>query len=83
MYDTLFCDINTATRCLLTGMFGSKVAVYVSHVKKQSGHTDCGVFAIAIATSLLYKIHPIHFQHAPLCPHLIHCFVNHCISPFP
>ena len=39
-------------------------------MQKQEGNHDCGVFAIAVATSLSHSTDPIHFQQDPIRSHL-------------
>ena len=83
IYDTVFCDVDEKTRSLVNGIFDHKVDINVNHMHKQKGSTDCGMFSIAIATSLLCKMDPISFQQSSLRSHLICCFENNHFVPFP
>ena len=55
--------------------------------KKQTGFKDCGVFAIAIATSLAHfgldGAMAACFNQSALRDHLLLCFENMCLTPFP
>ena len=51
-------------------------------VQKQMGAMDCGVFAIATATSLLFKV-PIAFTQSLARLHLINNFEQLSMQPFP
>ena len=59
MYDTIYDDIDSSTMALLSSMFEENVNVsIVPQVQKQQGDVDCGIFIIAIATSLLHDLSP-------------------------
>ena len=53
--------------------------------QKQRGGTDCGLFAIAAATSICYGRDPstLHFDHHAMRRHLYNCLVKGHIDPFP
>ena len=53
-------------------------------VVKQSGYTDCGLFAIAISTALAHGLHPtgLHFRHEDMRSHLCECLEKKA-TPFP
>ena len=66
--------------------------VYDRHVIKtrnffhiQSCCKDCGLYPIAIATAICYKIDPVTavFAQDELPPHLVQCFENKNLQPFP
>jgi len=83
-YDTVYSDIDQQTHDLLKNMLGDDVTVTVdSQVQKQKGDKDCGVFCIAIATSLLHNQSPGPFTQSLLRPHLIYCIENKSMIPFP
>ena len=50
---------------------------------KQAGTTDCGVFAIATATSLLHGMNPSEYTQSLIRSHLIQCFETLDLTPFP
>jgi len=81
-YDTIYNDIDQRTQDLLNKMFGEDVTVTVdTQVQKQKGDKDCGVFCIAIATSLLHNQTPGPFTQSLLRPHLIYCIENKSMIP--
>ena len=64
MYDTIYDDIDSFTMALLSSMFEENVNVsIVPQVLKQQEDVDCGVFSIAIATSLLHDLSPGPYSH--------------------
>ena len=54
-------------------------------VVKQSGYTDCGLFAIAISTALAHGLHPtgLHFRREDMRSHLCECLETKAITLFP
>ena len=84
MYDTVYDDIDASTMALASSIFEENVNVsIVPQVQKQEGDVNCGAFSIAIATSLLYGLSPGPYEQSLLRPHLISCFENKVMTPFP
>ena len=84
MYDTVYDDIDSSTMALLSSMFEENINVsIVPQVQKQQGDMDCGVFSIAIATSLLHDLSPGPYKQSLLRPYLISCFENKVMTLFP
>lgn len=83
VYDTVFNDIDTPTMTLLNSMFEGDFTVTIVPLQNQQGGSDCGVFSIAIATSLLHGHSPGPYKQSLLRPHLISCFENNLMLPFP
>ena len=54
----------------------------IADMQVQKGSTDCGVFAIAVATSLLYGINPSYKQDK-MRDHLLCCLDSGSLSVFP
>lgn len=54
----------------------------MSGVTKQEGLSDCGVFAIATATSLAFGRRPVHFKQSTMREHLLKCFEAGSMQPF-
>uniref|UniRef100_A0A1X7USD2 PHD-type domain-containing protein n=1 Tax=Amphimedon queenslandica TaxID=400682 RepID=A0A1X7USD2_AMPQE len=54
-------------------------------VQRQMGSTDCGLYAIANATALAYKIEPecLLYEQGEMRTHLIRCFQSRKMEPFP
>ena len=88
-YDSLYHELpQDAERVIisLTSSFGfNKIPVTVMPIAKQSGCTDCGLYAIAIATAICYNVDPVTvvFAQDELRPHLLQCFEKKTLQPFP
>ena len=63
----------------------SSVTINVVNSPLQTGGTDCGVYAIAMATDLCHGVDPftILYQQDEMRAHLIKCFDRRVLSPFP
>ena len=65
-------------------MFGVKADVQVGEGPKQDGTADCGLFAIATCVSLASSgILPKKFDQSKMREHLVECFENLNLIPFP
>ena len=64
---------------------GKELVLRMEKVQKQHNGTDCGVYAIAIATCLAFGIDPKYYQFEPnsMRDHLKLCFINLKMSVFP
>ena len=84
VYDSLYIGISEETKTLLFNIFQSKQlqVCQFPEVQKQMGAMDCGVFAIATATSLLFKV-PVAFTQSLARLHLINNFEQLSMQPFP
>ena len=87
MYDSLFNNvindnIGQQTRSLLGEEFKKMTIMPVQQQKKAS---DCGVFAIAYATSLVYEEAPetVMYDNTKMRPHLLKCLQCRVLKPFP
>ena len=88
LYDSLYHDsvlaqeVEEQTNDLLGGRL---VALDPKPVQQQTNGSDCGVFAIAFATSLVFGVDPIfvNFDAKGMRPHLATCLRNGKISLFP
>ena len=50
---------------------------------KQKVVNDCGLFVIAAATALAFDLNPVQFDQNIMREHLIKCFEERKMSPFP
>ena len=52
---------------------------------KQMGSNDCGLYAIAVATSLAHQVDPttVIFKKNEMRSHFAECFIKQKITPFP
>ena len=84
VYDSLYTGISEETKTLIFNIFQSKQlqVCQFPEVQKQMGAMDCGVFAIATATSLLFKV-PVVFTQSLARLHLINNFEQLSMQPFP
>ena len=85
MFDSLYSSLDLATLDLLMQLFGADVKVKMEKYLKQVGGRDCGVFAIAICTSLANSSHPGYtcFNQDAMRPHLHDYFESFHLTPFP
>ena len=54
-------------------------------VQQQQGGADCGLFAIANATSICFGLDPVHvtYQQCNMRDHLLKCIEANQLTPFP
>jgi len=87
IYDTLFARLDAETRTTIKRSFGLKSVEGLSMVDMQcqKGTKDCGLFAIAVLTSLLFGEDPgkVVYKQEKLREHLIDCFTAGELSLFP
>ena len=53
-----FSKIDKNTKATMTNLFGQSTTARLVRSSKQTGGTDCGLFAIANATALASKVNP-------------------------
>lgn len=85
VFDSLYSSVDPPTHNLLKQLFGVDMKVKFEKYPQQAGGRDCGVFAIAICTSLANAIHPCRssFKQDAVRHHLLKCFESLCLTPFP
>ena len=87
VYDSVFTKLDAESRSTILRMFGLKNSsdIVMVPMQQQSGGTDCGVFAIAVMTSLVFNDDPseITYQQASLRSHLVKCFSSGELTTFP
>ena len=87
VYDSIFKTVDGETKKVVYGLFKSLSVANVKVVKsqKQRGVKDCGLFAVAFATALAYGQNPskLKFQQDLMRSHLITCFQEEKVVPFP
>ena len=61
------------------------IQIHFPKVQHQRNGTDCGVFAIAFATTIYFNKKPedIHYDQSRMRPHLAEIFKSSIITPFP
>ena len=83
-YNSLYDTIDEATKNTVANLFQPfTVKVFIS--QKQSGGQDCGLFAIANATTIAYGANPslMKLHQSVMRSHLSKCFRNKHMSLFP
>lgn len=87
LYDSLYHDIiedevTQQVKCLMADSYVGLISV---PVQQQLNGSDCGVFAIAFATCLVYGLNPkdFTFNISQMRPHLIQCLKNGKMEMFP
>ena len=85
VYDSVYNTVNKETRDIIKNLFGSSKSVRSIPISKQMGGQDCGIFAIAIATTLAFGKDPapMKFKQSGLRSHLVDCIDAMKMSPFP
>ena len=68
MHDSVYTCINKDTKAVISDLYGPTVSPHVINISKQKGGADCGLSAIAIATTLAIGLDPpeITFQQSNL-----------------
>ena len=62
VYDSLYSHVNGKTKAVIVNLFGTGKCMDVVEIRKQEGGKDCDLFAIAIATALLFGKDPSMLQ---------------------
>lgn len=89
VYDSLnsSLEISDKLACQLAALLNCSTQIKVEFVKvqQQEGYSDCGLFAIAFATSLCFGIPPAtqNFVQKEMRSHLASCFQNGVLEHFP
>ena len=88
IYDSKYASLSADTKLLLSQLVHTDKPVFtvkIASVTKQSGSTDCGLFAIAYITSIAFDLDPAQyvFNQTAMRPHLQKCFEEKKITPFP
>ena len=71
--------------CAILKSQESKVSINIVNVQMQAGGSDCGLFAVAMATDLCRGVDPynLHYHQEQMRPHLKTCFERLTITSFP
>ena len=57
--------------------------IEIAEMCKQRGAKECGLYAITIATKILFDVSNIQFHEQKMRTHLLKCYQNKVITPFP
>ena len=86
VYDSLYSTVNENTKKVILNLFDeSKTSIVPISVQRQAGGNDCGLFAIANATSVLFggDVAKLRFKQHEMRTHLYDCFVANALMPIP
>ena len=87
LYDSVFNTISLSTKNTIIKLLkpNDSVTVFIKNVAKQTGGTDCGLYAIAYCTSLLNGNDPcgVIYDQREMRSHLANCFQSKQLIPFP
>ena len=87
-YDSAYNKLSVTTQQTIATLLSpsnGQVTVNIMDIAKQKGCTDCGLYAIAVATALAHKIDPVTlvFRQDEMRSHLQECFEKQKLQPFP
>ena len=87
VYDSVFTKLDAETRMTIMKMFNLKKTkdIIIMPMQKQHGCTDCGVYAIAVMTSLTHEEDPtrLKYKQMELRQHLVNCITKGKLVCFP
>ena len=90
VYDSVFSSVDNATRKILQNLFEVSNNFQVNMVlsqKREEGSNNCGLFAIATATSVALKFYPtsicIKYTEKEMRNHFCNCLERHSFCMFP
>ena len=87
VYDSSFGSWDQASYKALQTQFRCSTCniKFMEGVQKQTEVTDCGLFAIANATTIAFKGDPSHtsYDKSRMHQHLLNCFITKTMKPFP
>lgn len=90
VFDSMDSKLETSDKfncqvAVLLNSQSSAVTVECVKIKQQEGHSDCGLFAIACATSLCFGMSPAtqNYVQSEMRSHLAKCFKEGVMQPFP
>ena len=88
IYDSKYSSLSQRTQTLIAKLVNTdkpSFTVRVASVTKQSGASDCGLYAIAYITHIATGLNPslYIFRQALMRNHLLKCFEQKKLEPFP
>nr|XP_047124266.1 uncharacterized protein LOC105849580 [Hydra vulgaris] len=71
--------------CHVVNCNESILRILIEPTQQQQNGSDCGLFAIAYATDILFGINPVdsNYDHTKMRAHLVDCFRQNLMSTFP
>jgi Ulp1 family protease len=85
VYDSVYSTVEKETKAIIAQMTSSEEPTIQVQTIKQSGGMDCGLYAIAFATSLTHGQNPCMacYQQENMRKHLVQCFETGVLTLFP
>ena len=82
IYDSMYKDIDGVTKHKIEKVFDSVIKFQLPKVQVQEGLTECGLFAMVFAVTLVFgdNSEACKFDQSRMRSHLHTCFEEHCIS---
>ena len=79
IYDSLFRHLHNESLQVVENLFqvnGEKLKIKIMQCQKQTGLTDCGLFATAVAIAIASGLNPskMNFRQEIMRAHLVNCF---------
>ena len=88
-YDSIYSKLPETSEDIISFIFSkrefNRVTVECIPIPKQSGATDCGLFAIAVATAIAHEVDAecLVFRQDEMRPHFVQCLENRKMELFP
>ena len=88
VYDSLHLRLPTSLKCIIADLLHTNegsILVQYMHMQDQGGGSDCGLFAIATATTICNGQDPaaLQFDQSHMRQHLLNAFETNILMPFP
>ena len=84
VYVSVNFHVDQEVKDLISNLFDREIEIVMSkEMPKQKGGSDCGVYAIAVATTLLHGTKIGKYKRTLMRPHIVQCFENFQLTTFP
>ena len=88
VYDSAYSSSSTSCKVQITALFATQlpsIELMYMDTQMQSGSSDCGLFAVAFATAIVFGKQPglFYFDQSQMREHLIKCLEQQNITMFP
>ena len=87
VFDSLYSSVDEETQATILNLFeiNGQLKLNILNLQKQRGGSDCGLFAVAVATALAFGVDPtaVNFQQNEMRGHLSNCFQEGLMTVFP
>ena len=86
-YDSAFTTLSAETEVIISKLLNSNtnIEVKIMTISRQTGSSECGLYAIAIATAIAFALDPASFvfRQEDMRAHIVECFEKGKMSHFP